>query len=209
MGVAEDFRNARSVRWKPASSLRGGVSADSLIPILMVRLEGRYVMRYFRLVLLLVMALACATIAVAASLEDAEFAYDRGDYTQAARLFPPFAQQGVASAQFNLGVMYAKGQGVPQDYQAALKWFHKAAEQGNASAQNNLGLMYERGRGARQDFILAHMWSSIAAAALNGDEGKTALNRRDYVASQMTAVQIEKAEEMARHCQETKFKECE
>jgi TPR repeat protein len=105
--------------------------------------------------------------------------------------------------------MYAKGQGVPQDYQAALRWFHKAAEQGDASAQNNLGLMYERGRGARQDFILAHMWSSIAAAALNGDDGKAALKRRDYVASHMTAAQIEKAQEMARRCQETKFKECE
>ena len=164
-------------------------------------------MRHFRFAVFLVMA--CATIVSAASLEEAEFAYDRGDYTQAARLFRPFAEQGVASAQFNLGGMYAKGQGVPQDYQAALKWFHKAAEQGDASAQNSLGLMYERGRGARQDFILAHMWSSIAAAALNGDDGKAAMKRRDYVAAQMTTVQIEKAQEMARRCQETKFKECE
>ena len=164
-------------------------------------------MRHFRFTVFLV--IAWATIVSAASLEEAEFAYDRGDYTQAARLYRPFAEQGVASAQSSLGVMYAKGQGVPQDYQAALRWFHKAAEQGDASAQNNLGLMYERGRGARQDFILAHMWSSIAAAALNGDDGKAALKRRDYVASHMTAAQIEKAQEMARRCQETKFKECE
>jgi TPR repeat protein len=164
-------------------------------------------MRYFSLAVLL--ALACATIASAASLEDAEFAYERGDYTKAARLFRPFAEQGTPSAQFTLGMMYAKGQGVPQDYQAALKWFHRAAEQGDAAAQNYLGLMYERGRGARQDFILAHMWSSIAAAALNGDDGKAALKRRDYVASHMTAVQIEKAQEMARRCQDTKFKECD
>jgi TPR repeat protein len=106
-------------------------------------------------------------------------------------------------------MMYAKGQGVPQDYQAALKWYRRAAEQGNGSAQNNLGLMYERGRGVRQDFILAHMWSNIAAGALNGDEGKTALTRRDHVASQMTAAQIEKAQEIARRCQDTKFKDCE
>jgi len=149
------------------------------------------------------------TVAVAASLQEAEFAYDRGDYTQAARLFRPLAEQGIASAQFNLGMMYARGQGVPQDYLAALKWYRRAAEQGNASAQNNLGLMYERGRGVRQDFILAHMWSNIAAATLNGDEGKTALIRRDHVASQMTPAQIEKAQEMARRCQDTKFKECE
>ncbi len=164
-------------------------------------------MRHFSLAVLL--ALACATIASAASLEDAEFAYERGDYTKAARLFRPFAEQGTPSAQFSLGMMYAKGQGVPQDYQAALKWFHRAAEQGDAAAQNYLGLMYERGRGARQDFILAHMWSSIAAATLNGDDGKAALKRRDYVASHMTAAQIEKAQEMARRCQDTKFKECD
>jgi hypothetical protein len=177
------------------------------LPILLGWLKSRSKMRHFRSVVFLV--LVYATIASAASLEDAEFAYERGDYTQAARLFRPFAEQGVASAQFNLGVMYAKGQGVPQDYPAALKWFQKAAEQGDPSAQNNLGLMYERGRGVRQDFILAHMWSSIAAAALNGDEGKAAIKRRDYVASHMTAAQIEKAEEMARRCQETKFKMCE
>jgi len=164
-------------------------------------------MRRFLFVIILVVA--WATVAVAASIQEAEFAYDRGDYTQAARLFRPLAEQGIASAQFNLGMMYAKGQGVPQDYQAALTWYRRAAEQGNASAQNNLGLMYERGRGARQDFILAHMWSNIAAATLNGDEGKTALIRRDHVASQMTPAQIEKAQEMARRCQDTKFKECE
>ena len=162
-----------------------------------------------RFLLAIFLVLACATVVAAASIEEAEFAYDRGDYTQAARLFRPLAEQGIASAQVNLGMMYAKGQGVPQDYQAALKWYRRAAEQGDASAQNNLGLMYERGRGARQDFILAHMWSSIAAAALNGDAGKTAMKLRDHVATQMTAAQIEKAQEMARRCQETKFKQCD
>jgi TPR repeat protein len=163
--------------------------------------------RYLGFAVFLVMAFA--TVASAASLEEAEFAYDRGDYTQAARLYRPFADQGIASAQFSLGVMYARGQGVPQDYQAALKWFHRASEQGHASAQDNLGLMYERGRGTRQDFVLAHMWSSVAAAALNGEDGKVAVKRRDYVASQMTASQIERAQEIARRCQDTKFKECE
>jgi uncharacterized protein len=155
------------------------------------------------------LAVAYATIAAANSIEEAEFTYDRGDYTQAARLFRPLAEQGIASAQFNLGVMYAKGQGVPQDYQAALKWYRRSAGQGHASAQNSLGLMYEMGRGARQDFILAYMWSSVAAAALGGDEGKAAIKRRDHVASQMTPAQIDKAQEMAHRCQATKFKECD
>ena len=164
-------------------------------------------MRRFLFAVFLVVAYA--TVATADSIEEAEFVYDRGDYTQAARLFRPLAEQGIASAQLNLGMMYAKGQGVQQDYQAALKWYRRAAEQGNASAQNNLGLMYEKGRGARQDFIRAYMWDSLAAAALSSDVGQASMKHRDHLASQMTDAQIERAQEMARRCQDTKFKECD
>ena len=164
-------------------------------------------MRRFLFAVFLVVA--CATGAAADSIEEAEFAYDRGDYTRAARLFRPLAEQGIASAQNNLGVMYTQGRGVSQDYQEALKWYRRAAEQGIASAQNNLGLMYEKGRGARKDLIRAHMWYHVAAAALSGDEGKAAMKRRDHVASQMTAEQIGNAQEMAQRCQETTFKECD
>ena len=57
------------------------------------------------------------------------------------------ADQGIAEAQFNLGVMYRDGQGVTQDYAEAVKWFRKAADQGNADAQFNLGVMYRNGEG--------------------------------------------------------------
>ena len=48
------------------------------------------------------------------------------------------ARQGDAIAQWNLGFMYQKGYGVPQNYTEALKWFQKSVNQGNAFAQNNL-----------------------------------------------------------------------
>ena len=105
--------------------------------------------------------------------------------------------------------MYATGQGISQDYQEALKWYRKAAQQGFAKAQFNLGVTYFNGWGVSQDFIRAHMWYSVAAAALSGDNGKTAMKRRDEVALRITAAQIEKAKEMARRCQDTKFKDCE
>ena len=44
------------------------------------------------------------------------------------------AEQGFANAQFNLGVMYDAGEGVPQNYTEAVRWFRMAAEQGNATA---------------------------------------------------------------------------
>ena len=49
------------------------------------------------------------------------------------------AEQGDATAQFNLGVMYAKGEGVPQDDAEAVRWFRLSAEQGHASSQGALG----------------------------------------------------------------------
>ena len=42
------------------------------------------------------------------------------------------ADQGDASAQFNLGLMYATGRGVPQDAVEAVAWWFKAATKGLA-----------------------------------------------------------------------------
>ena len=67
-------------------------------------------------------------------------AVQRGDYTTALREWKPLAEQGVAFAQYNLGVMYANGQGVPQNYKTAVKWYRLAAEQGDADAQIKLGV---------------------------------------------------------------------
>ena len=79
------------------------------------------------------------------SLQDAFSAYDRQDYATALRFLLPIAEQGHASAQFNLGLMYDQGQGVPEDDQQAVAWYRKAADQGHASAQYNLGVMYSYG----------------------------------------------------------------
>ena len=38
------------------------------------------------------------------------------------------AEQGHAAAQHSLGLMYAKGRGVPRDYVEAYKWFNLAVE---------------------------------------------------------------------------------
>ena len=65
--------------------------------------------------------------------------------------FIKLAEQGHASAQYNLGVMYAKSQGAPKDEQQAVTWFRKAAEQGDGPAQFNLGVMYALGQGVPKD----------------------------------------------------------
>jgi uncharacterized protein len=77
------------------------------------------------------------------------------------------AEAGDAVAQYNLGVMYAKGTDVPQDDAEAIKWVRKAAEQGNVEAELILGAMYGKGRGVPQDDAEAIMW--VRKAAEQGD----------------------------------------
>ena len=95
-----------------------------------------------------------ATALLALGLNQAVWADDASDFRQTLQL----AEQGYAYAQFNLGVMYEKGQGVRQDYAEAVKWYRQAAEQGLAAAQYNLGAMYHNGHGVRRNFHLSKEW---------------------------------------------------
>lgn len=96
-------------------------------------------------------------------------AYQRGDYAGAIQEWRPIAEKGDANAQYNLGLMYARGQGLSRDYAEAAKWYRKAAEQGNTNAQYNLGVMYANGEGVPQDQSAALNWFKKAA-----EQGDTA-----------------------------------
>jgi uncharacterized protein len=74
------------------------------------------------------------------------------------------ANQGVAEAQTNLGLLYYDGRAVPKDYAQAREWFEKAALQGDANAQYNFGVMYDFEKGVHQDFEKARQWYEKAAA---------------------------------------------
>jgi uncharacterized protein len=101
--------------------------------------------------------------ALADLISDSKRVYDAGNYSGDAKLLMSLAQQGDASSQYKLGVMYAFGQGVPQDYKEAAKWYRLAAERGDASAQTNLGIMYSFGLGVSQDYKEAVKWYRLAA----------------------------------------------
>ena len=117
----------------------------------------------------------------------------------ALREWRPLAEQGNANAQFFLGVMYDKGQGVRQDLREAARWFRKAAEQGVAEAQSNLGFMYGYGEGVPQDYAQAYMWYDLAASRFPPGEGRDiAVKNRDSLAKMMTPAQISEAQKLAR-----------
>ena len=114
-------------------------------------------------VLLAVWVSLIAVPASAGSLDDAARAHQSGDYKKAFKLYKPLAGQGIAIAQYNLGSMYDKGQGVTRDYAEAIKWYRKAADQGLAEAQYNLGYMYYQGQGVSKDPAASAKWYGKAA----------------------------------------------
>ena len=89
--------------------------------------------------------------------------YEAKDYNQAVYWYRKAAEQGNATAQFNLGVFYASGYGVNKDYYQAVYWYKRAAEQGNMYAQCNLGVCYESGIGVNKDIEQAVFWYRKAA----------------------------------------------
>ena len=74
-----------------------------------------------------------------------------GDFETALKEWKPLAEGGDSVAQYNLGVMYDEGEGVPHDDKETLRLYTLAAEQGYVNAQYNLALMYEHGEGVPQD----------------------------------------------------------
>ena len=122
------------------------------------------------LILPVILILLFGTPAFAGPSEGVE-AYQSGDYATALREFKPYAENGQFLAQYFLGTMYAKGQGVAQDDKAAIKWYKLSAEQGFAEAQFNLGVYYYQGQGVTQDYKIALKWFKLAAEEGNTIEG--------------------------------------
>jgi hypothetical protein len=85
------------------------------------------------------------------------------DSAEAFKWFKKAAEQGDAEAQFGLGVMYANGNGTPQNYAMAVRWFLKSAAQGNTAPNFYLGLLYENGMGVTRNYAEAVKWYAKAA----------------------------------------------
>jgi TPR repeat protein len=101
--------------------------------------------------------------AAAQDLARGLLAYEDGDYAAALAEWRPLAWQGNAAAQFGIGTMYEKGQGVPADPAQAAGWYRRAAEQGAFPAQHALGVLYAAGRGVPMDHASAADWYGRAA----------------------------------------------
>ncbi len=87
-------------------------------------------------------------------------AYKKGDYVTALKEWRPLAEQGIARAQYNLGVMYFMGRGVPQDDVLAHMWLNLSAAPGNELARKIRDSLAEKMTPAQLDEAerLAREW---------------------------------------------------
>lgn len=101
-------------------------------------------------------------------------AFDAKNYADAVREWTTSAQAGDARSQFRLGILYAKGLGVPQDKETAYYWYKKADKQGNADAGIAAVFLKKELPAARAKAIEAR----VAAEGQGGGSGGTDVARR-------------------------------
>ena len=114
---------------------------------------------------LLFLLIYIITTTVRADFNDGVVAYLMADYEKAFTTMQSLAETSDHGyAQYYMGMMYLKGQGVDQDYEAASDWFRKASEKNIPQAQHKLGDLYFKGRGVPKDYEYAYIWYSVGAS---------------------------------------------
>lgn len=73
------------------------------------------------------------------------------------------AEAGIDTGQFNLGLMYFKGEGVDQSFTEAIKWMTLAANQGLPEAQYILSGVYSDNVSGVKNTKTAYSWAKKAA----------------------------------------------
>jgi TPR repeat protein len=114
-------------------------------------------------VVVAMLALTFATPSTAQNFYKGMEAYKQADYATAMREWEPLAVRGDEIAQYNMGVLYDSGLGVPVDKSRARVWYRKSADQGFAQAQNNLGRMFYMGDAVPPDYARAATYFRKAA----------------------------------------------
>ena len=140
------------------------------------------------------LALLVALPATAQDFHKGLAAHKRGEYVTALREWRLLAEKGDAEAQYKLGFMYERGQGVLKNDREAVKWFRNAAEQGHARAQYSLGLRYLWGDGAPKNIVLAYKWWSLSSLLGHQKAG----SYLDKAAKLMTPAEIAKSRKLVR-----------
>ena len=91
---------------------------------------------------------------------------DKGDIDKAISLWKQAYQLGSVAAANNLGILYIKGEHVPQDERVGFAYTLWAAERGFQEAQGRVSAMYAHGQGVAQNPKEAYIWVSLAGGSI-------------------------------------------
>ena len=128
-----------------------------------------------------------------ADFNDGVVAYTMQDFDKAFPIFQSLAETSDhAMAQYWLGMMYLKGQGVQQDYEKAGEWFLKAAEHGVPQAQYKLAELYYRGNGLPKDYESAYIWYKVGAS----HNHELSLNAVDKAMNKLSSEELSEADKV-------------
>jgi TPR repeat protein len=142
---------------------------------------------------ILFLLLSIITSPARADFNDGVVAYLMGDYDKAFTTMQSLAETSDHGyAQYYMGMMYMKGQGVEQDYKKSGEWFRKASEKSIPQAQFKLGDLYYKGRGVPKDYEYAYVWYSVGAS----HEHKLSVGAIDKAKEKLSEEELNEADKL-------------
>lgn len=105
---------------------------------------------------------------------------------------------GHPAAQYALGVMNIRGEGVKQNPQQGLKWLMTAARKRYAPAEAYLGELYWEGKIVRGDRTRAVMWYSLAKESARPEENPEIYDRALQLEANVSEDELIEAEARAK-----------
>lgn len=99
-----------------------------------------------------------------------------GRAPEAAQMFLDLARAGDAEAQFNLGLLYAEGIGVPQNDRESLYWGWRARLSGVPAARALIDKLGEKATPALREELVTRIEADLAPRIQSGD-GRAMLER--------------------------------
>ena len=124
------------------------------------------------------------------------------------------AKEGILKAQFELAMLYKKGELVNQNYEKAFNLFQLAANQYirgqgiTAEAQYEIGEMYKKGQGVKQDNNLAYMWLYVSWKTINSNKLEVVRNSLNDTEKLLSNQQLSRSKNAAEKCLKSGFKVC-
>lgn len=116
-------------------------------------------------------------------IDDAMQSMRAGDFAKAYCILKPYAENGDAEAQYNIGWMYLNGYGLAMNDSLALEWWQRAAAQGHTDAIFSIAMLYTLGEGqVKKDMDRAIDYYLMALQADHEDAGmiiRSMLSRDD------------------------------